>query len=280
MARGNPLLARLTFGGRVPWSVGLLLSLTVITSLTVAMGSRHVLPLFELGAFVPARVLEGEIWRLVSWSVIEPSPLSLIFACLLLYWFGRDLGGLWGSRRFLLVYLGVALVAAVGTCLVALFDRPILEQTYVGSWPLAEALTVAWGLTFPDRIIRIYFVIPIRGYIIAWGTVGLTVLFALYSGWDRYVPNLLAEGTMLAWLYRRPVVARWSTWRRAQETAARKARVRAKEGQRMATVHVLRKIEAHDDDPPPLSPELEGKLSSLIEAGAKKKPKPGSDEPN
>lgn len=280
MARSNPLLGRLTFGGRVPWSIGALLTVTVVTSVLAALGSRHVLPLFELGSLVPDRVLHGQVWRVLTWSVLEPSPLSLLFACLFLYWFGRDLAHEWGARRFLNVYLVLALVAGLGTCVVALFDRALLELPYVGSWPLAEAITVAWGLTFPDRIIRIYFVIPIRGLLVAWGTVALTVLFAIYSGWDRFVPNLLAEGAMLAWLHRGPAVSRWRSWRRSQEAAARKARVRAKEGQRMATVHVLRKIEAHDDDLAPLSPELESKLGSIIAEGAKKKPKPGSDEPS
>lgn len=270
----------MTFGGRVPWSVGALLAVTVITSLIVAMGNRHISPLFELGSLVPDRVLHGEVWRLLSWAFIEPSPLSLLFACLLLYWFGRDLAGAWGPRRFLQVYLGIALLAALGTCLIALVDTPILGQPYVGSWPLAEAITVAWGLWFPDRIIRIYFVIPIRGIIVAWGTVALTVLFAIYSGWDRYVPNLLAEGAMLAWLYRRPAVSGWSSWRRSRQRAARASRGRTKEAQRMATVHVLRKIEEHDDDPAPLSPELESKLTDIIAKGAKAKPKPGSDKPN
>jgi membrane associated rhomboid family serine protease len=269
MARSNTTLERLSFGGRIPWGVGLVLTLTVVTSLTVALGSRHVLPLFELGALVPDRVLHGQIWRLLSWSVIEPSPLALLFACLFLYWFGRDLAGAWGSRRFLFVYFGVALVAAMGTCIVAVLDPALLEQPYVGSWPLAEAMTVAWGLWFPDRVIRIYFVIPIRGYVLAWGTVALTIVFAIYLGWDHFVPNLLAEGAILAWLYRGPVESRWSKWRKEREASARKARLRKKQGQRMATVHVLHKLEEDDDDLPPLPPEVEGKIGRIIEDAAR-----------
>src|SRR5256885_1878791 len=81
--------------------------LTIGTSVTAALGSRHgPLPLFELGSLVVDRVFSGEIWRVVTWSVLEPSPISLLFACLFLYWFGRDLAGVWGSRRFLNVYVG------------------------------------------------------------------------------------------------------------------------------------------------------------------------------
>jgi len=271
MARRNSVLDRLTFGDRVPWGVGLLLAVTIVVSLTAALGSRHVLPLFDLGALVAARVFQGELWRLVTWAVMEPSPISLIFGCLFLYWFGRDLAGAWGSRRFLAVYFGVGLVAAIGTCVIAVWDKAVRPYPYVGSWPLVEAMTVAWGLWFPDRIIRIYFVIPIRGYVLAWLTVALTVVYAIYAGWDHFLPNLLAEGSILAWLYRAPVVSRWKNWRKAREAAARKARTRAKQEQRMATVHVLRTIEAQDDDPAPLTPEAEGKLVQLFGDASKKK---------
>ena len=269
MARPNQLLERLSFGGRIPWGVGLVLTLTVVTSLSVALVSRHVLPVLELGALVPDRVLHGQVWRLLTWSVIEPGPLALLFGSLLLYWFGRDLAGAWGSRRFLAVYFGIALVAAAGTCIVAVLDPPLLEETYVGSWPLLEAITVAWGLWFPDRVIRMFFVISVRGIVLAWGTVVLTVVYAIYAGWYRFVPNLLAEGAMLAWLYRGPVESRFSRWKREREVAARQVRTRAKQEQRMATVHVLHKLEENDEDLPPLPPEVEGQIGRIIAEAAR-----------
>ena len=193
----------------------------------------------------------------------------MVFGCLLIYWFGRDLAGQWGSRRFLAVYSGIALVAAAGTCIVAVLDPPLLEQAYVGSWPLTEAITVAWGLWFPDRVIRIYFVIPIRGVVLAWGTVVLTVVYAIYAGWDRFVPNLLAEGAMLAWLHRGPVESRFSKWKRERDVASRRVRARAKQEQRMATVHVLHELEENDEDLPPLPPEVEGQIGRIIADAAR-----------
>lgn len=273
MARQNNVLDRLTFGGRMPWAIGLVLTVTIVVSLTAAFASRHVLPFFELGALVPARVFRGELWRLVTWSVLERSPLSLLFGCLMLYWFGRDLAGLWGSRRFMAVYGGVALSAAIGTCLISLVDTSIKTYLYLGSVPLAEAMVVAWGLYFPDRIVRLYFIISVRGYTLAWLTVALTVVYAIYAGWDHFLPNLLAEGTMLAWLFRARVVSRWTAWRRSREAARRQARARAKQKGRIASVHVLRAIEAKDDDDGPLSTEAEGKLVQLF-GDASKKPGP------
>jgi hypothetical protein len=99
--------------------------------------------------------------------------------------------------------------------------------------------------------------------------VALTVVFAIYLGWDQYVPNLLAEGAMLAWLHRGPVESRWSKWKRERDTAARREKTRAKQEQRMATVHVLHKLEESDDDLPPLPPEVSGKIDRIISDAAR-----------
>ncbi len=269
MARVDRILGRFTFGGRVPGGVGIVLTVTILTSLVAAFGSRNVASLVGLAALVPERVLHGEVWRLITWSVIEPSPMKLLFACLLLYWFGKDLTDQWGSRRFLGVYFGIAMVASVGTCLLSLVDKDLLAEEYLGSWPLAQAITIAWGLWFPQRTVRLYFVIPIKGVVIAWGTVALTIAYAVFKGWAHFVPSLLAEGSMLAWLYRAPLVTRWSRWKRMRETAGRQQRARKRSVERVATVHVLHALEEKDDDLPPLPPEVEGQIGRIFEDAAR-----------
>jgi len=214
-----------------------------------------------VGALVPSEVWRGQVWRLATWPFIEPSPLSLLFTCLSLYWFGSDLAREWGSPRFLAVFGGVTLAAAVGTCLIAQIDEGALSQRYLGSWALTCAMIVAWGLWFPDRVVRIYFVLPIRGYWLAWLTVALTVVYAVYAGWERFLPELFAEGSSLAWLFRRPLLARWTTSRKAAEGRRRDA-VRAKK--RAQSVAYLRVLETHDDDPPPLPPDVEDKVRDLF----------------
>jgi membrane associated rhomboid family serine protease len=215
-----------TFGGRIPWAVGLLLALTVALSLVTKLGDRHGGSLQDLLALRPAEVWHGQLWRLLTWSYVEPSAMGLIFSCLGLYWFGPALAQGWGSPRFLAVMVGAMLVAGGGTCLVALVDPPVMQAEYVGSWAMITALVVAWGLTFPDRVVRLYLVLPIRGFWLAWLTVAITVVYAVYSGWLNLLPELIAEAAALAWLYQRVLLARWTRARgayRARQQAARRA---------------------------------------------------------
>jgi len=221
---------RFSFGGRVPGGLGLVLVITVVVSLAVAFGERHALELYALVPLEPGKVLRGQIWRVATWVWVEPDPISLLFRCLMLFWLGRDLCAIWGSRRFFAIYFGTVLFAGVVTVLLSLIDADIRRQTYLGSWALDAALTIAWGLNFPNRVIRIYFVIPIRGFILAWGSVALSVAFSIYNGWERYAHILAAEGAMLAWFYRARLRKRWLAYRlssvQAELEAERKRRPR------------------------------------------------------
>jgi membrane associated rhomboid family serine protease len=236
-----------SFGGHLPWAVGLLLSVIVVLSLLVAFSDRHLSSLFHAASLIPGDVWRGQVWRLITWTFVEPGPLGLILGCLSIFWFAPDLAGEWGSRRFLAVFGGVVLAAAIGTCLVALVDRPVLTHAYLGIWPLVTALVVAWGLWFPDRVVRLFFVLLIRGWWLAWLTVAITVVYAVYVGWDSLLPELLAEASILAWAFRRTIFARWSKARRSMKARRREAdRIKSVRKRGKVVVDYLRAVEPPD----------------------------------
>jgi membrane associated rhomboid family serine protease len=186
----------LTLGGRVPPAVGGLIAATVITSLVAVVGARNGLPLLALFVLSPEAVLRGEVWRLITWVLLETDPLNLLFGALVLFWFGRDLAEAWGERRFLAAYLGVAAVAGAVTSLLALAWPALQAGAWTGLWPAADGLVVAWALLFPARQILLFFALPVSGRALLWVTVGGTVLFALFAGVAAFVPHLLAQGAM------------------------------------------------------------------------------------
>ena len=284
MTRPARFFDRFTFGGRIAGAVGLLIALTVVGSLAAAFLSRHGAPLFDVLALAPARVLTGgEVWRLVTWPFIEGEPLSLVFGCIILYFFASDLDEVWGSSRLLGYLLGVTLAAAIGTCAIALVDTAVRGTVHIGGWPLAAALTVAWGMYFPDRPVRLFFVLPIRGLLLAWITIVLTVVYAVYSGWETHLPSLLAMGAMLLWIFRRAITRRWEAAAQARR-AARVREERAAEVERRAaaaaaaagTVRALDELDA--DEPPPIPPEVQEVLGRILDDAHRSKA-PGAPSP-
>jgi membrane associated rhomboid family serine protease len=187
-----------TFGGRVPPTVGGLIAAIVVASLLGALGRGY--GLVDAAALVPALVWEGQVWRLVTWVFFESDPLSLLFGGLTLFWFGRDLCFAWGARRFLVTFFGVALAAAVVTCLVGRLAWPgLLAYGWTGSWPVISALIVAWAMIFPERQILFMLALPVSGRALLWLTLGGTLLYAIFGRLGAYVPHLAAQLLMIAY---------------------------------------------------------------------------------
>jgi membrane associated rhomboid family serine protease len=197
----------LTFGGRVPAVVGGLIAALVLVSLVATLGGFGSL----LVLFGPA-VLEGQVWRLVTWTLLEGNPLSLLFAGLTLYWFGRDLAWAWGPRRLLTTWL--VLGAAVGALMCGLSQLQAgAADLYAGPWPVLSGLVVAWGLLFPERQILFNFLFPMSGRTLAWATVGLTVFFAAFEGLRAHLPHFAAQALVLLWFRGLSVRGAWQSLR-------------------------------------------------------------------
>jgi membrane associated rhomboid family serine protease len=205
-----------TFGGRVPAAVGAIIAATVGLSLLGALGRQGGMPLLAYGVLDPAAVLGGQVWRLVTWVLFETEPLNLLFGCMTLYFFGRDLYFTWGERRFVVVYFATAALTAAATTVVALF-WPAASGPALGLWPVISALIVAWAVYFPDRQILLFFALPVSGRAMLYVTLGGTLFFAVMGrGLGPYVPHLIAELGMLAWT-RSPSTGRF--WERLRMAA-------------------------------------------------------------
>ena len=204
--RGNVYL----FGSRFPAAVVAILLLTLLATLVGVVGLRNGLPLLAYVGLVPAAVWQGQVWRLVTWVFFVPglSPISLLFLAMMLLLFGRDLCDSWGSRRFTAVYLGIAAVSGLVTCLIAFAARGLMLANYMDAWPVIDALVVAWALLFPTRQILFSFVIPVSGKALIWITVALTVFFALLTGIGGFVPHLVALAAMYAYMRATPLLRR------------------------------------------------------------------------
>src|SRR5512146_289906 len=99
--RPGDLRRSFTFGGRVPATVGLILALIVVATVT-----SWILRNQDWAALWPAGILRGgELWRLVTWTFVQDHPLTLLFGGMMLYTFGTQLAFDWGEGRFLSTFL-------------------------------------------------------------------------------------------------------------------------------------------------------------------------------
>lgn len=124
----------------------------------------------QLLSFVPAYILSGQVWRLVTFVFVPETtnPIWFVLSCFLYYFLGTQLEQTWGSARFTLFYvLGVALTAVSGLLLALQggiwLTMPIVDMYYVNM-----SLFLAFASLYPNAEFRIYFFIPIKGKWLAW----------------------------------------------------------------------------------------------------------------
>jgi membrane associated rhomboid family serine protease len=212
MARPGALDGSFNVLGRfIPIVVGLVAGMTLVASvmggLTAQAGAGGLL---AAGALVPHLVFAGQVWRLFTWVLFQMDALSLVFGILGLVWFGSDLVRIWGARRFLGYYFGLAGVTGLVTCLIALVWPAVGRVMYLTAWPMLDALIVAWAVYFPTRDVLVYFVLPLRGQKLIYATLIGTAVYAALHSIEAFVPHFVAQLLMLAFLRGMPFNQIWA----------------------------------------------------------------------
>ena len=127
-----------------------------------------------------SHVLRGEVWRLVTYVLLPTGDnIWLIISLVFYYWLGETLERMWGSAKFTFYYVSGTLLTAVGLLVAYLVDG--VNMSLWGAYYVNMAMFFAYALSFPDAMVHVYFLIPIK---MKW----LAALDALYfaAGVFRY----------------------------------------------------------------------------------------------
>lgn len=96
---------------------------TVLVVLIGAVGvvaSAFAPVLYQVGRFVPAEVLQGQVWRAVTWPFVDGISLWSILTLVLLWYFGRDLENQVGRRPMMSLYIALWAILTVVAFVVGL----------------------------------------------------------------------------------------------------------------------------------------------------------------
>jgi membrane associated rhomboid family serine protease len=190
-------------------------------------------------------------WRLLT-SGLLTNPASwghLMFALLGLYFLGAPLEKRWGAGRFLRF---LALSVVVGNLTTVLIDRSMGEAgperfhpAYVfGPAAAITAIAIAWAREYSDSTVQLFMVLPVRGRVLFWITIGFCVLDLVYPAgmpegvvapFGGLVVGLLFGGSpslaRTAWLHvRLAFLRRKSTNVRVEDVLSRKPSRRPRSG--------------------------------------------------
>ncbi len=107
-------------------------------------------------------ILHGQVWRLVTYVFlpIASSPFSFIISLYFYYMIGTILERTWGTAKFNFYYIfGVVLSSLYGMIICAVLDIGYLG---LSSFYINMAMFFAYATLYPDNIVLLFFIIPIK----------------------------------------------------------------------------------------------------------------------
>jgi len=142
---------------------------------TIARTEGMFFPLFGL---VPKMVWsEFMLWQPFTYLFFHGSIWHVLINMFVLWMFGSELERLWGKEHFLKFYF----VTGVGAGLVTIIFGLNSMTPIVGASGAVYGVLLAYGLTYPNRTVYLYGIIPIKSL---WFVIGIGVI-AFMSSFDN-----------------------------------------------------------------------------------------------
>ena len=160
----------------IPGLIRIVVAFTALVCI-LAYLDRQFLSVLELR---PELIKQGQVWRLFTYIFIPTSPLTgsllsplwAVVALWFLWWIGDKLEAAWGAFRVTLYFL----TGMLGVTLAAFLLHATFSNGMLG---VSLFLAVAWF--YPNEIIYLMFILPVKFKWLAWIT-GAFLLFGFVVG--------------------------------------------------------------------------------------------------
>ncbi len=114
---------------------------------------------FDLFGLVPHRVLADRwVWQPLSYLFVHGSIMHLLLNLFALWMFGVPVEAQWGSRDFLKYYF----ICGLGAAAASIILSPHSMNPVIGASGAIYGLLVAFAMIYPDAVVYLYFLIPVK----------------------------------------------------------------------------------------------------------------------
>ena len=115
----------------------------------------------------PAYILQGQVWRLITWVVFPPSTTHIFFVIIMLlfyYSISSTLEQTWGSFRFnFYIFSGMLFMIIGAFILYAVNGGNVVGiGLFFSTHYINLAIFLAFAATYPDMRVMLYFIIPLK----------------------------------------------------------------------------------------------------------------------
>jgi len=162
------------------------------------------------------------VWQLATYLFLHGGWFHIIFNMFALWMFGSDLESLWGGKKFLYYYFLTGVGAGILDVTLNTLFRPETSSATIGCSGAVYGLLLAYGMLFPERLIYLYMIIPIKAkwFVVIMGAIEFVSSFGGPGSGVSHFAHL--GGMLFGYIYLRgwSLPYRWQLqyheWRRAQ----------------------------------------------------------------
>ncbi len=204
---GSPLSM---FPPVIKWLLGInvlifLLDTVILPGLKIASvgietstGVHYVSYLSIYGSLRPIDSEWFGIWQYFTYMFLHGGFTHIFFNMIVLWMFGVELEQMWGSKRFLVYYILCGLGAGVIHSVITLLMNT--GAPTVGASGAIMGVMIAFGLTFPDRLIFIMFFLPMRAKYAVLLVAGVDLYLGIFRGGDGIAHFAHLGGALVGYL--------------------------------------------------------------------------------
>ena len=169
----------------IPSGVKFLLIVNIVVFVLVELSGQQSL-LFRTFGLVPSLVWSKfKIWQLFTYLFIHGGIFHIFFNMFVLWMFGKDLESQWGKMEFLLFYF----VCGIGAGLITVLFSVNSIVPIVGASGAIYGLLLAYGFTYPNQMVYLYGLVPIKVKYMVLG-LGAIAFFASLSASQSNVSHI------------------------------------------------------------------------------------------
>lgn len=207
----------------------ILIVVLVLLFLLQNLGAGRLFDFNEYLALSKAGLKNDYFWQIFTFQFLHsgPWPWHLLFNCLALYFFGREVEQALGPMNFLKLYFGSGLIGGLFQAGMMFLPIPGANATVMGASAGVSGVFAGFALLFPHRELM-FFPLPIRikAQHVLWAFLAFSIAGTVFPfGQTAHAAHL--GGIAAAYIY-----LRWGTQAEAffsQRRSSRRAAVRPRE---------------------------------------------------
>ena len=190
----------------------------------------------QIFGLVPAKLFGNLfIWQPVTYMFLHGGTWHILINMFILWMFGSELERTWGTKEFLKFYFVAGIGAGLVNVVFSVFNSATWDIPIIGASGAIYGILVAYAMLFPNRLVYIYFLIPVKVKFLVIFLIAIEFLSTYRADGVAHFAHL--GGALFGYLYLkrniRSKLRKWSPAELIQRLKAEKMAKKREEGDKI-----------------------------------------------